>query len=637
MEVPDDLAGSIACGWLIVPEHHDRPDARPLRLAYAVVRAVAPDPKPDPVLFLQGGPGFGFLSSVPTLMGNPLWAELRQQRDIVFVDFRGTGYSEPLLCSGIDDVWKEHDYVLEPDIPFDDYLVRAAEECRDAVAGGGYDPAAYNSPAVARDLDALRTLLGYEQWNLHGVSYGGRYAQTLMRQRPEAIRSSVLAAPNSLGFPQPRTQALSAALDAVFAQCRAVAACDAAYPDLEGQFEQLLTRLEAAPSSIEVSSEAGMPNDRFVVNRHLLLQHIHLGLYQEGLSRVLPLLISEAAAGRDHALLAFLWDERTRLRVKDESRPKALAHDLALATLCYDESGTTPEFVADMHSQYPLLTRNGWYDDRLYPLCGHFHQARATEVERTAPNTGISTLVLGGAIDPAVSLASVRHAANAERGATLAIAPALGHRLWNESPCIARLIAEFVETPTAPLDTACLAEHEVIPFVTDVHRVRGMGRFSSTMIFAYPGVETSGERMALSIWGIGSVFALLSALLIWTALWLWRRIRGTLPSRSRAERRSLWLAVATCVVGVGFFILLNIAGDQTLGVSYRILAVGVLGEFGWVFLLPWLLAALALALVIATVIAWRRGYWGRWMRVHYTLVALAAVASVAFIGYWPLV
>ena len=50
------------------------------------------------------------------------------------------------------------------------------------------------------------------------------------------------------------------------------------------------------------------------------------------------------------------------------------------------------------------------------------------------------------------------------------------------------------------------------------------------------------------------------------------------------------------------------------------------------------LAAAALTIVLAglTIAAWKQDFWGRMARIHYSLVALAALTFVWFLNYWNL-
>ena len=49
-----------------------------------------------------------------------------------------------------------------------------------------------------------------------------------------------------------------------------------------------------------------------------------------------------------------------------------------------------------------------------------------------------------------------------------------------------------------------------------------------------------------------------------------------------------------------------------------------------------LAAALTVGALIYSVLGWKRGYWGIYARVHYTLATLAGLAFVWFLNYWNL-
>jgi hypothetical protein len=140
----------------------------------------------------------------------------------------------------------------------------------------------------------------------------------------------------------------------------------------------------------------------------------------------------------------------------------------------------------------------------------------------------------------------------------------------------------------------------------------------------------------LNAWMVLSLLVLLSALVAWPFVLLRRRYRAPAISWSRGERAALALAFTTSMVAVLFGGGLFVATRTTARVNRHALAVGVVGDFGWVFTLPWALMGLTALLVIALVAAWRHGYWSVPMRVHFSMVAFASVAFMAFIAYWPL-
>jgi hypothetical protein len=53
----------VDCGFVAVPENRARPTGRKITVAAAVVHAPSSHPKRDPIVFLDGGPSFGAISS----------------------------------------------------------------------------------------------------------------------------------------------------------------------------------------------------------------------------------------------------------------------------------------------------------------------------------------------------------------------------------------------------------------------------------------------------------------------------------------------------------------------------------------------------------------------------------------------
>jgi hypothetical protein len=92
------LGPEFTCGYLTVPENRTRSDSRTIRLAVATRKAAAPNPKPDPIVFLSGGPGGSGLAEGPGVA--KAW---HPDRDVIFVDTRGALKAKPFLsCPEID-------------------------------------------------------------------------------------------------------------------------------------------------------------------------------------------------------------------------------------------------------------------------------------------------------------------------------------------------------------------------------------------------------------------------------------------------------------------------------------------------------------------------------------------------------
>ena len=93
-----------SCGYLVVPEDRSRPSGRKIRLMVAKHPARSPEKRPDPVIYLAGGPG----DIAPLDVNGLIAANFIRDRDILVVSQRGTMFSEPALtCASADNFARE--------------------------------------------------------------------------------------------------------------------------------------------------------------------------------------------------------------------------------------------------------------------------------------------------------------------------------------------------------------------------------------------------------------------------------------------------------------------------------------------------------------------------------------------------
>ena len=93
---PCDDNPDARCGTLEVFEDRDARTGRRIAIRVMALPAKGPRRAPDPVFALAGGPG---QSAIEAFAGGDLLGGLREERDIVLVDLRGTGGSNPLRCN----------------------------------------------------------------------------------------------------------------------------------------------------------------------------------------------------------------------------------------------------------------------------------------------------------------------------------------------------------------------------------------------------------------------------------------------------------------------------------------------------------------------------------------------------------
>jgi pimeloyl-ACP methyl ester carboxylesterase len=184
-----NLSPAFTCGELTVPENRANPNGRTIRLAVARVPATTATPRPDPIVFLTGGPGGIAFLDAPQAVASGMNAD----REVIFVAHRGTYHADPFLtCPAYDDYLNDSLGLHFSDPAtgkLDEASVRAS---RSRQARTGVNVSASNAAENAADIAGLRVALGIAEWNVYGVSYGTDFAQWLLRDHPAGIRSAVL-------------------------------------------------------------------------------------------------------------------------------------------------------------------------------------------------------------------------------------------------------------------------------------------------------------------------------------------------------------------------------------------------------------------------------------------------------------
>src|SRR6187549_3839868 len=152
----DEGPADAYCGSLTVFENRQARTGRRLSLAIVVLPALSDDYRPDPLVFLAGGPGQGAAKMAPLV--HSAFSRAQRNRDIVLVDQRGTGHSNPLNC-------REDEDSLQTAFADDEAVLARLRDC---LRGYDADVRLYTTPIAMDDLDAVRAYLGYPRVNLYG-------------------------------------------------------------------------------------------------------------------------------------------------------------------------------------------------------------------------------------------------------------------------------------------------------------------------------------------------------------------------------------------------------------------------------------------------------------------------------------
>ncbi|MCA9957049.1 MAG: alpha/beta fold hydrolase, partial [Anaerolineales bacterium] len=338
----------VACGYLTVPENrNDVANGRTVRLHVAIFASESSNPAPDPIIYLEGGPGGDALETVPLAFEMRFSPFLADHTFIMF-DQRGTGYSEPsLACPELIDLTLE---TLDDDLSIEEgqqLQLDALTECHDRLVDEGVDLTAYNSAESAADVADLRVALGYDEWNLYGISYGTRLAQTIVRDYPEGIRSVILDSTYPLAANLQTETAVNAdrAFSVFFAGCAADAACAEAYPDLDQVFADLVDELNANPLTINVFNLADGQSYDALIDGDTMVSLLFQALYSVELTPIMPKLIFDVRDGRTTDVVTILSSLLAQQEFSSQGMQLSVQCNEEISFSTPGETGQAPNFT----------------------------------------------------------------------------------------------------------------------------------------------------------------------------------------------------------------------------------------------------------------------------------------------------
>ncbi len=429
---------SIECGYVTVPANWENPEEDQIQIATYLIPSTSDSPAPDPIIYLEGGPGGSGVGMVGDF-ANGSASYLRQRGDVIVIDQRGTGYSIPALYC--------------PETGEEDTDLSGHQACHDRLTDSGINMADYTSVNNSKDLDAVREAIGYDEWNLYGLSYGTRLALTAMRDNPAGIRSVIL---DSV-FPI-QVNGLSEApyggywsIDQIAANCEADADCDV---DAKALIEDGIARLIKSPI------EAMDPGD-------------YVGTLGESIAEPnLIKIITTIAQGSDaeiNELMAAVSEEG-----QEEETPPLADVDPSFFPLVGDAIGMGYSVVCAEEAPY--------WDSKASPDLGsNFRQTTRDIIENSPPpfdpeaclvwyvppagqiailpvTSDIPTLILAGTADIATPPAWSKLTGDTLANSTYLEFPGLPHGLIGNNDCLNGLTVQFLDDPMTDLDQTCVAE-----------------------------------------------------------------------------------------------------------------------------------------------------------------------------------
>jgi len=439
----------LLCGRLTVFENRLTRAGRTIDLNVVVLPAFDQKTKAGPLFDLAGGPG------AAATEGARFYAEqgkgYRRRRDVVLVDQRGTGKSNPLSLPG---KRTPQDYLSEM------YPVDYVKRLRQTLERRA-DLTQYTTSIAMDDLDDVRAWLGYDRINLIGTSYGTRAALVYLRRHPERVHTVTLigVAPTYLKMPMYHAQAGARAMELLLKQCEQNAQCHEAFPQIRDDWTSVLSQLGREPARVEYSPSDKSAPVNLEIQRDIFAEKIRTWMYGRDQASRIPLIVHHAAQGDFGPFL------REAIR---PSIPDFIADGMYLSVTCAEDIPfINQEEAAKLNAGNPFGNYRVFQQTR---ACSMWPQGKIPYDFREPVSSNVPVLLFSGNMDPVTPPQRGEEVALYLPNSRHVIIPQAGHGFDGlaEPECVDRIIMEFMETGEAKdLDVGCLERMVQPPFEKD--------------------------------------------------------------------------------------------------------------------------------------------------------------------------
>jgi len=433
--VPDDR---FKCGVLTVPEDYAIENGRKISIAYLILKSTSSIACDDPLVHLSGGPGLAqlFASNIEYWSSHPV----RKKRDIILFDQRGIGFSSPLPTFKDEylDIMASDITPVQEELLVKDLLGGYKTQCDKK----GIQLENYNTYYNAKDIGILMHELGYQKYNLYGVSYGtvlGRLVQDLF---PNYLKTVIYNSPKLFGEDMltDRLKNYSNALELVFEFSEKE--CNNHSFDLRKKYFEALDSINTKPIKINHKGKD------FFINAHDAIYLLRRKLYASDSRTALPALIEELINGGGPILNELISGESNLTSVFNYSMW------LAIERNDFYEKNASVE-AHEVHQSFPLIPfRMGFFSAMYYGI-KDWCNPKISRDQKEFKLSRIPTLITVKRYDPITPPKNGFIYKEKISDARLFILDESGHA-GNYGTCENQIIIGFMDNPQQRLNTSCL-------------------------------------------------------------------------------------------------------------------------------------------------------------------------------------
>ncbi|HEX7296668.1 MAG TPA: alpha/beta hydrolase, partial [Pyrinomonadaceae bacterium] len=422
-----NLTRDSLCGKYEVFENRATKTGRRIALNIVLLPATKQQHAPDPLFYLAGGPGGAATSYAP----EKVIQNLRVNRDVVLVDQRGTGDSNPLNCPSAGSREDMRPYF---EAPFPVERVRACKSELEKVA----DLTLYTTSIAMDDLDEVREALGYKLVNIYGGSYGSTTALVYLRQHGDYVRSVAIfgVAPPFAKIPLSFARGVQDSINRLFADCAADKACNEKYPDVATEFKKVMAQFDNGPVEVNATNVYTKQVQKVTVSRDAFVDGIRQLLYVPNAAAALPALIHIGASGDLGPLVATAFQVVAQIDSK-------IARGMQFSVIC----GEDAPFITEQDIK--TTSANSFYGDaRVRPTlkaCEEWPKAKVAASFLDAVKSDKPVLLVSGALDPVTPPWLAQQVATTLANSKLVVIQNATHSSYE---CVENLIGDFIDKGT---------------------------------------------------------------------------------------------------------------------------------------------------------------------------------------------
>lgn len=560
--------GEIECGLLQVPENREDPDSRFIELSFIKLTSrwdrehedsdgdyaegeedhgLAAGRRDDPVIYMTGGPGVKALGYVRRFKDHTLL----DHRDLYILEQRGIGHSGD-FCR----FYGQRNPADNDVETFEESLTLGEDDTRDcatSASAAGVDLRGYNTIENARDFKALRRALGFEKWNIWGISYGTIVGQAYIKEDPEGILAIVLDANMPLDIRESEeywrvVHWYERDLQKLQEICQRQPDCASRYPDIPGRLREAVLSVVDNPIEVDVKDTEVAPSGKIRLFQDIVAFLPFIFLYEQASYPGLPGMIyawADLVESRDPRFFNALGAMAGTGGFGDGSQ------GMYNAIFCLDgDSEAQAKAGKKDLEEYPVLASAiGTAEslDRGVALCSELGMWPRDPGEYAAVQTDLPALIIEGDMDPITPPPNAKAILPGFENGTYIEFPFAGHGPSRSVECAGHMLNKFYDNPTEPPDLSCVEEMEepqmwAPMYTTTIAPVLGGMMIEDRQSVALPGA-----------WFGLSVLIALIAFMTLTFAPIGRWIDKRQAVDTSGARVFAWLAATLSLVAVGIF------------------------------------------------------------------------------------